>query len=389
MPDRAYLSIGEVLASLKDEFVDITISKIRFLESQGLIDPERTPSGYRKFYEPDVERLRWILRQQKEHYLPLRVIKGKLSEGSLPDEHEPGQPEQGEPGVDPPSLAAVPDPPDDAGEANGSGPVAEPVPLEREREARRPGQAEREAVGPTGTAERAGGGGGPAGQEGAGRGGADGRTRLGLSSPAGTEGGAGEADEGSSGADRNRRAAPPFPESLRRSARTSPAAFLTAPEGPRLLHPRAGEAAPAPPPEPKAGGGEVDPRDLGDEEVELTADELAAASGLPTTAVAELERYGLVRGQRGPGGRYYDQEALEVATLAAAFARFGVEARHLKMWKTAADREADFYEQVVTPIRSQRSNKARRQAGDTVTELADLGARLHAALVAGAMQRLR
>ena len=80
MPERAYLSIGEVLALLKDEFADITISKIRFLESQGLIDPERTPSGYRKFYEPDVERLRWILRQQKEHYLPLRVIKGKLSE---------------------------------------------------------------------------------------------------------------------------------------------------------------------------------------------------------------------------------------------------------------------------------------------------------------------
>jgi DNA-binding transcriptional MerR regulator len=76
--ERAYLSIGEVLALLKEEFPDVTISKIRFLESQGLLDPERTPSGYRKFYDTDVERLRWILRQQREHFLPLKVIKGRL-----------------------------------------------------------------------------------------------------------------------------------------------------------------------------------------------------------------------------------------------------------------------------------------------------------------------
>ena len=57
---------------LLDEFPDVTISKIRFLESQGLIEPERTPSGYRKFYDADVERLRFILREQRENYLPLR-----------------------------------------------------------------------------------------------------------------------------------------------------------------------------------------------------------------------------------------------------------------------------------------------------------------------------
>ncbi|MGH9034061.1 MAG: MerR family transcriptional regulator, partial [Acidimicrobiia bacterium] len=62
-----HLSIGEVLNHLRAEFPDVTISKIRFLESQGLIDPERTPSGYRKFYDADVARLRWILHQQKEH----------------------------------------------------------------------------------------------------------------------------------------------------------------------------------------------------------------------------------------------------------------------------------------------------------------------------------
>src|SRR5579871_961374 len=79
MVDRRHLSIGEVLNLLREEFPDVTISKIRFLESQGLLEPERTPSGYRKFYEADVERLRWILRQQREHFLPLKVIRGKLA----------------------------------------------------------------------------------------------------------------------------------------------------------------------------------------------------------------------------------------------------------------------------------------------------------------------
>ncbi|MEO5679955.1 MAG: MerR family DNA-binding transcriptional regulator, partial [Acidimicrobiales bacterium] len=178
MPERAYLSIGEVLALLKDEFTDITISKIRFLESQGLIDPERTPSGYRKFYEPDVERLRWILRQQKEHYLPLRVIKGKLSEAPSADEADGSEARTGHERVPtPPALAAVPDPPADVAEANGAG----------------PGDAESEQGGPT---------------------------------PATVA--AGAAPEG-------RRSAPPFPESLRRATRTSPAAYLTAPEPARPL----------------------------------------------------------------------------------------------------------------------------------------------------------
>ncbi len=89
--DRSHLSIGEVLSLLQEEFPDVTISKIRFLESQGLIDPERTPSGYRKFYEDDIERLRWILRQQKDHFLPLKVIKDRLNDvapGQVPPPNE-------------------------------------------------------------------------------------------------------------------------------------------------------------------------------------------------------------------------------------------------------------------------------------------------------------
>ena len=75
---RNYLSIGEVLALLLEEFPEVTISKIRFLESQGLIEPERTASGYRKFSQPEVDRLKFILREQRENYLPLKVIRNRL-----------------------------------------------------------------------------------------------------------------------------------------------------------------------------------------------------------------------------------------------------------------------------------------------------------------------
>jgi DNA-binding transcriptional MerR regulator len=77
-PARAYLGIGEVLARLRGEFPDVSVSKIRFLESEGLIEPARSPSGYRRFDEADVDRLRYILTAQRDQYLPLRVIKERL-----------------------------------------------------------------------------------------------------------------------------------------------------------------------------------------------------------------------------------------------------------------------------------------------------------------------
>ncbi|MEP4652432.1 MAG: MerR family transcriptional regulator, partial [Ilumatobacter sp.] len=79
----SHLSIGEVLALLLEDFPDVTISKIRFLESQGLIQPERTASGYRKFYDDDVELLRCVLREQKDNFLPLKVIKDRLDTGEI------------------------------------------------------------------------------------------------------------------------------------------------------------------------------------------------------------------------------------------------------------------------------------------------------------------
>jgi DNA-binding transcriptional MerR regulator len=102
--EGSHLSIGEVLSQLQAEFPDVTISKIRFLESQGLIDPERTPSGYRKFYVGDVARLRWILAEQRDHFLPLKVIKERLeaydAAGELPPPSEPAtEAEEPEPAV--------------------------------------------------------------------------------------------------------------------------------------------------------------------------------------------------------------------------------------------------------------------------------------------------
>ncbi|HZD81044.1 MAG TPA: MerR family transcriptional regulator [Actinomycetota bacterium] len=108
MPTRNYQSIGEILVSVKTEFPDITISKIRFLESEGLIQPERTPSGYRKFYGKDVDRLKDILRMQRDEYLPLKVIKERLlqQEAGEPEVEvasEEGEKEAGEELAEPPT----------------------------------------------------------------------------------------------------------------------------------------------------------------------------------------------------------------------------------------------------------------------------------------------
>jgi len=231
---RPYLSIGEVLTLLKDEFPDVTISKIRFLESQGLLDPERTPSGYRKFYDNDVARLRWILRQQREHFLPLKVIKGRL-----------------------------------VGDSEGEG----------------------------------------GGEE-------------------ATAGGASVA------------AAPADPEPL--------------------TPPRSGTS--------------------------LTLQELAASCGLETGDLKDLERFGLIAGRTVGGTAYYDDDALAAAHVAAGFMKFGVEARHLRMYKTAAEREAGFFEQVVMPMLKQRNPEARRQASETLGELARLGQQLRSAMLRNALR---
>ncbi len=108
-------SIGQVLAILKPEFEDISISKIRFLESEGLISPERAPSGYRRYAESDIERLRYILDVQKNHYLPLKVIREHLDlmdrgqePPALGNSHSGGPGEAADPD---PTVASQPRPP--------------------------------------------------------------------------------------------------------------------------------------------------------------------------------------------------------------------------------------------------------------------------------------
>src|SRR5512147_1070255 len=108
MHGRPYLCIGEGLGLLQEEFPDVTISKIRFLESQGLIDPERTPSGYRKFYEADIDRLRWILIQQREHFLPLKVIKDRLADPDAVAAEAPADDDRPAAAGEAPAAAASP-----------------------------------------------------------------------------------------------------------------------------------------------------------------------------------------------------------------------------------------------------------------------------------------
>ncbi|MFF9064628.1 MerR family transcriptional regulator [Streptomyces sp. NPDC014891] len=222
------VSIGTVLNQLRDEFPEVTISKIRFLEAEGLVEPRRTASGYRKFSPQDVERLAQILRMQRDHYLPLKVIREHL----------------------------------DA--------------LARGEQVRLP---------------------------------APGRRRDLVE-------GAWEQD-----------AEPPTAARIGRA-------------------------------------------------------ELLAAAEVTEAELLEWESYGLIAETDGGG---YDPEAVTVARLVADLGRFGLEPRHLRAVKAAADREAGLIEQVVAPLRRHRNPQTRAHAEATAQELAAQSVRLHAALVRSAL----
>jgi len=224
MATRNYQSIGEVLVTVKTEFPDITISKIRFLESEGLIEPERTPSGYRKFYDKDLERLRAILKMQRDEYLPLKVIKERL----LQQEGEAG--EEGEPSGDE---------------------VVEPV--------------EELAEPPTG--------------------------------------------------------------------------------------------------------------------LQMSIEEMSAATGIDRERIKELESFGLVCSHGPESARYYDGDDYIVLSIVKDFFRFGVEPRHLTMYKHFCEREATFFESIVMPQLRQRNPDARRTATQSLSDLAKASRKLKAALL--------
>ena len=226
-------TIGEVLNGLKAEFDDVTISKIRFLESEGLITPDRSDSGYRQFSTADVDRLRYVLRAQRDRYLPLRVIKDELArlDAGLPIEVEP---------IDAPASI---------------GPDAVPS-----------------VGGATGT----------------------------LS------------------------------------------------------------------------------------DVSLDRAELAQAAGLSSTEIDELVEHGLI----APNGPY-DGDDLRMIRVAAELMRRGLDARHLRTYRLAAEREATLIEQRVVPLLRQRNPESRRRAASQIEELVELGARLHTLLLERQLATLR
>jgi DNA-binding transcriptional MerR regulator len=224
---RDYLSIGEVLVALKPEFPDVTISKIRFLESEGLIEPARTASGYRKFYERDVTRLRTILTLQRDEYLPLRVIRERLDGGD-----------------------------------QGAGPAGERPEPEPDEEVAEP------------------------------------------------------------------------PASL-----------------------------------------------------EMSGEELAAATGVDLDVVEALTSFGLLRPALSDGQRTFGGDDLVVLRIVKDFFKYGVEPRHLTMYRHFADREATFFEQIVTPVLRQRNPEARRNAAESLVELSRVSRRLKQALLRANLRR--
>ncbi len=301
MTNAGHLSIGEVLAELRDEFPDVTISKIRFLESQGLIDPERTPSGYRKFYDQDLTRLRWILHQQKEHFLPLKVIKERL------DQLGPGE-----------ELPI---------EAAPAGDASEPV-----------------VVGPGTEAPKAAA---------AGASSARARTRA--------------EPVRRSGSEPTRRSGS---EPTRRSG-TEPAGRTRTPAFVPTL--------------PVDDGGEDGASTSGEQH--YSRGELASAAGLEPAQIEQLESFGLVTAAFDIGGEpRFDADALDVARTAAGFFARGLEARHLRMYRNFAEREAVLFGQVLLPYVRQRNPEARAHLQEELVELAVLGRRLRMALLRDAVR---
>jgi DNA-binding transcriptional MerR regulator len=366
--ERSYMSIGDVLSLLRREFPDVTISKIRFLESQGLVDPERTPSGYRKFYDHDVERLRWVLRQQREHFLPLKVIKGRLEEESspsAPNGRESAAPSGG--GARPAERSGAASAVRRGGREESAVLLEDPPPVLGEA----PGAAADGAPGDEGTDSTAAAKAAPGGRPSARRHAPRDRRLPGMEEPA-----AEPVEE--------KTTEEPAPRAEKAQSRTGNLRLAATSQGSRTSHhPSAGvvgpdessgEKAQSPQPAPVApmaafGG------------TSMTLQELSRECGLEESEVKQLEAHGLVGGRAIGGTSYYDEDALIVGRLASSFAEYGVEARHLRLHLLAAQREAGFIEQVVLPLLKQRNPASRQRAHDTVTELTRLGQELRGVLL--------
>ena len=235
---RRRWGIGELLAVLRPDFPEVSISKLRFLEAEGLVQPERTPAGYRKYSTNDVERLRYILATQRDRYLPLKVIGEHLDaiDRGLQPAEAAGQP------------ARAPD-------------SAEPAP-----------------------------------------------------------------------------------------------ALITAAD---LM-----QSPPA---------------------LRMSRTELLASSGLTDAQLVSFMGFGLIEPVLGTD--FFDADALTIATTVSELSAYGLEPRHLRAFKTAADREVVLIEQVTSPVAAQRTDDAQGRALQTVAHLGALSVRLHACLLRIGLRR--
>ncbi len=317
MTQGEYWSIGEVLSLLQDEFPEITISKIRFLESQGLIEPERTPSGYRRFYQSDFDLLQWILVQQRDHYLPLKVIRDRIQSGDT---------EQG--------LLDFSGGNGDHPRGAPSASAAETVEIDSAATASSTGADPHEAAPPA----------------------------AGGAEVASVDTAIDTAEEPTAEADQpNPAPADPTPTDRSPAADSSPDSTPSAPAVPA--------SEPLPP-------------------LALTRDELAESSGCPIPMISDLERYGLVKGRKAGPTVLYDNTALLIARIAAQFATFGLEPRHLRTFLIGAEREVGLVHQVVEPMLHRRDEETRRKAHETLEDLTDLAGSLRSILMRQAIEEL-
>jgi DNA-binding transcriptional MerR regulator len=422
---RTYLSIGDVLTLLREEFPDVTISKIRFLESQGLVNPERSPSGYRKFFDHDVERLRWVLRQQREHFLPLKVIRDRLADGEL-DENGAGS-HAAEGGNGKPTRAANASRPA-AASAGSSGAAAvagtavdeQPTKADEEamariladasrRAAQRPDAAlasgaarpglqvvdEAPARAPTVEAPRESEAvpvpvpvsSGAAMSAAARQIGSTGTAASGAGTPpsgAGSVSGASSAKRG----EPTKPPAQPAPgqESNQASSGRAPSEAKGAMRAGRHGADAATDAGSGASAGAGAGAGAAATTAMVTG-ASMTSEEVCAASGLSAEELAGLEGFGLITSVNVAGIRTYDEDALTLANLAAQFRAYGIEARHLRLYRNAVDRELGLIEQVIIPLLRQRNPESRQRAVETSDQLASLGQSMRATLLHQALRQ--
>ena len=303
---RSYRSIGDVLTLLRAEFPDITISKIRFLESQGLVSPQRSPSGYRKFYDEDVERLRYVLVQQREHFLPLKVIRDRLN--GIESDEDTSMEHSAEAHVESTTTSTT---------------VVEVVEIEKTVET--------------------------------------------VSTASAT-------------------APEPKKTSAPKTAARSSAKEPTVADVLAALQELPVEATPVPPvkrPEPSRSVRKTTTRSS----TTMTIEELSAETGLTEKEIRSLIDFGIVRSTDVAGLTCFDDRAVEIARLATGFLSMGIEARHLKLYRNAVEREMGLVEQMVTPLLRQRNPEARVRAEAMGLEITQLGESLRTAMMEDDLDR--